>query len=193
MAKLKRLFRITKTSDEDYEVVDMEESKEETIDIEEEEKTDDEETMDMQGMEDMCKDMGYESIKDALEDLKKSKEETSDAEEEETDDEKSDEETEDAEKEETEDADEEEEESSTGDAAPNLSNIEEALATIPKGKVRDAAIKALGTVKDSIKGYVKVKDQISAGLLKAKDEDADEEEELESITYAEFVKDSVNH
>ena len=186
----KKIFKVSRTSDEEYEVVDMEESEEETIDMEEEETTD-EETMDMAGMEDMCKDMGYESIGDALEDLKQRKEsETSDEEEEETSDEET-EETEDQESEEEETNDEEsEEETSTGDAAPNLGNIEKALATIKSGKAKDEAIKALSKVKDAIKGHVKVADQVSAGLLKAKPVEDSETEEVETISYGAYVKDA---
>lgn len=178
MAFKGRKFRITKTKDEDKEeilVEDMEEEKEEVIDMEGE-------TMDAaeyKEVSDMCKDLGYENIKDAVAELKKLKE---------------------AKDKETEDEDEKEEkEKKSKDAAiPSVKSLEEDIATIEDPKRKAAAIASFSKVKDALNGFtIKKEDDVTKLVLDAKakkdpKDDKDYEEDPDFIEYGAIVRDKWN-
>lgn len=140
----KKKFKVTRTVDSDSneeEVVveDMNPEKEKVVDMEE--------TMDAgeyKEVMDMCKDMGYESIKDMASAHKEMK------------DSKPEEET----------NDEEEENKGKAKDSVAISALEKQIAVLPKGKARDAAIAGLRAVKDATKGYVDGEGNITDQLAK---------------------------
>lgn len=145
---LKKRFKVTRTVDadtkeEEVTVEDMDTTEEEKK--EEDKVVDMEETMDAgeyKEVMDMCKDMGYESIKD----MANAHKEMKDAD--------------------PENEDEENTKDKKGKAKDSLAirELEKQVATLPKGKARDAAIAGLRAVKDATKGYVNEEGIITKGL-----------------------------
>lgn len=144
-----RKFRVTKTIDEESKeeqitVEDMEEEKDKVIDMEKSETMDADEYKEVM---DMCKDMGYESIKDmasAHQEMKKAKDEEKDP-------------------------DAKTDENKTKDSLQivGLSNVEVQIARIKDPKVRDQAIGDFAKFKDTMKGYVSSDKDLAKELIKA--------------------------
>ena len=175
--KGKKRLRITKVNDSEMIVEDMEETKEEVIDneaMQELKTTADEYTK----MKDMCKDMGYESVEDALTDLGDMKQAAKD--------DKKDKKASD-EDENKDDKD----KKKTEDSEPDFSEIEKAIASIKDVKTRDAVAQEFTKVRDSLKGYVKGED-ITAKLIEAvKAKDAQPGEVVKTprrVSYADLVQ-----
>ena len=175
--KGKRRFRITKTKDEDKEeilVEDMEEEKEEVIDMEGE-------TMDAAEYKealDMCKDMGFENIKDALANLKELKG---------------------AQDEDEEDPDEKkkpkDKKNTKDEAIPSMSSLEQEIASIEDPERKATAIASFSKVKDALKGFKISKDNDVTKLVldtKRNEDEEDYEETPEFVSYENVVRDLYN-
>lgn len=161
----KKGFLIVRTIDEETKeekitVTDMEEEEEKVIDV----------TMDAaeyKEVMDMCKDMGYESIKDMAAALKEVKDQEK--------------ENEDPEK------------KKTGDQAFDpkvLSGLEEQIAKIKDVKVKDAAVQELSKFKDAIKGYT-IDEQgnvINSLVTVEKKKTNDGDPNIQSMSMSDYMK-----
>ena len=184
MAKKGRKFRITKTKDEDKEeilVEDMEEEKEEVIDMEGE-------TMDAaeyKEVSDMCKDMGFENIKDAIAELKELK---GAQDEEETEEEKK--------KREAKEAKEAKDKKGAKDEAiPTVKSLEQDIASLEDPERKAAAIASFAKTKDALNGFIVVKDKDVTKLVldtKREEDEEDYEETPEFVSYGNVVRDMYN-
>lgn len=181
MAFKGRKFRITKTKDEDKEeilVEDMEEEKEEVIDMEGE-------TMDAaeyKEVSDMCKDMGYENIKDAVTELKELK---AAKDEEETEEEKKKREAKEA----------KDKKGAKDEAIPSVKSLEQDIASIEDPERKAAAIASFAKTKDALNGFIVVKDKDVTKLVldtKREEDEEDYEETPEFVSYGNVVRDMYN-
>lgn len=158
MAKILGKFRITKTNDQEIMVEDMEKEEEKEV-IDTGGETYD--AAEIKEVSDMCKDMGFESIKDMAMAVKDMQKKIADMDKEDPDKTKTDDE----------DPEEEEEDGkkTTTDAA--ISEIEITIAGIKDVKVKDSLINLVSRVKDGLKGYERSDIDLSKDIFKAQAKD----------------------
>ena len=158
----------------------MEEEEDKVVDMDKTETMDADEYK--QAM-DMCKDMGYESISDALtahKEMKSAKDKEEDPDK-----------TKDKDKEEKEDKKEKKE---TNDSLniKGFADVEVQIAKLKDTKVRDQAIVDFAKFKDTMKGYVASDKDLAEELITAVDVKVKDEELPEFANYAEIVMDNAS-